>query len=104
MVERVVRCVVELADVVVAGDEAGAVRVSIDELQLIGVSRRHDDAAEVHQRDVEREQCRLLTAVCGVGRRERRVCLVGELALCPQAAERVEEAAQLRRDRTESGR
>ncbi len=53
MVQRVVGRVVELADVVVIRDKAYAIRVSVDELQLIGVPRRHDDPAEVHQRDVQ---------------------------------------------------
>ncbi len=104
VVERVVGRFVELADVVVAGDQARAVRVSVHELQFVGVARRHDDAAEMHQRDVQGEKRGLLTAVRGVRRREGRIHLVLQLALRPQAAERVEEAPQLRSDRTESRR
>ena len=32
---------------------ADAVGIAVGEFQRIGIARRHDDAAEVHQRDVE---------------------------------------------------
>jgi ketol-acid reductoisomerase len=83
VVERIVGGVVELADVVVVGQQTRAVRVAVDELDRVGVAGRHDDPAPVHQRHVERQQRGLLPAVRGVGRREPGVDLVGELALRP---------------------
>ena len=102
MVECGVGRVVDLVDVVVGGDQACPVRVSVDELARIGVSGRDDDAAPMDQGDVKRQQCRLLPAVRGVGRRVAGIHLVGQLAVGPEAAQRIDERAQLGCGRAES--
>ena len=104
MVERIVGGVVEFGHVLPVGGQADAVRVSVGELHRVRVARRNDDAAEVHERDVQREQGGLLAAVHRLRRRERRVDLVRQLALRPEPTQRVDEGAELRCDRTESRR
>src|SRR6266446_4944819 len=81
--------------VTVGGDVAGAVRVSVGELDRIGVAGSDDDAAEVMHGVVEGEDRRLLTPVRSAGCGEAAVDLVGELSLRPGAAEGVDELLEL---------
>jgi hypothetical protein len=90
--------------VTVAGDVAGAVRVSVGELDRVGVSGGDDDAAEVMHGVVEGEDGRLLATVRGTGCGEAAVDLVCELTLHPGAAERVDELFELAGDVAEAGR
>ena len=79
-----------------AGNVRGAVRVAVVELDCrVGVPGGHDDAAEVVDGVVQREQCGLLPAPLGRGGREADVHLVGQFALGPQRAERVEVLLEL---------
>src|SRR5229473_1192221 len=64
--------------VTVAGDVAGAVRVSVGELDRVGVTGGDDDAAEVMHGVVQSEDGRLLATVRGTGCGEAAVDLVCE--------------------------
>jgi hypothetical protein len=66
---------------------ADTVGVAVGELDRVGVARRNDDAAEVHQRDVKAEQCCFLTSVGCLRGGEAGVDLVGEFALRPESAQ-----------------
>src|SRR6266851_10348911 len=90
--------------VTVAGDVAGAVRVSVGELDRVGVTGGDDDAAEVMHGVVQSEDGRLLATVRGTGCGEAAVDLVCELSLHPGAAERVDELLELAGDVAEAGR
>src|SRR5712691_2192421 len=90
--------------VTVAGDVAGAVRVSVGELDRVGVTGSDDDAAEVMHGVVQSEDGRLLATVRGTGCGEATVDLVCELPLHPRAAERVDELFELAGDVAEAGR
>ncbi len=81
--------------VAATGDVRDAVRVAVGELQRVGVTGRHHDAAEVVDRVVERQQRGLLAAVRGHAGGEPGVRLVGQQALPPLRAERVEELLEL---------
>jgi hypothetical protein len=73
----------------------GAVGVAVDELGGIGEAGGDDDAAEVVDGVVEGEKRRLVAGVGGRGGDEAAVDLVGEPALCPEAAEGVDELLEL---------
>src|SRR5229473_3243259 len=90
--------------VTVAGDVAGAVRVSVGELDRVGVTGGDDDAAEVMHGVVQSEDGRLLATVRGTGCGEAAVDLVYELPLRPWAADRVDELFELAGDVAEAGR
>jgi len=77
-------------DVALSGHVAGSVGISIDELDRVGVSGGDDEATEVVDGVVQREQRRFLPAVGGRGGGESAVDLVGEQALSPLSAEGVE--------------
>src|SRR2546429_3966567 len=93
-----------VGQVTVAGDVAGAVRVSVGELDRVGVTGSDDDAAEVMHGVVQSEDGRLLAAVRGTGGGEAAVDLVCGLPLHPGAAERVDELLELAGDVAETGR
>src|SRR5260221_14044923 len=90
--------------VTVASNVAGAVRVSVGELDRIGVTGGDDDAPEVMHGAVQGEDGRLLATVRGAGRGEAAVDLVCEPPLRPWAAERVDELLELAGDVAEAGR
>ena len=71
---------------------------------LVGVARRHDDAAPVVGGGVEGQEGQLLPAVGVLAAGEAREHLVGELALGPEAARLVHELLELGRDVAEAGR
>src|SRR5690606_22553380 len=89
-----------------ARDMAGAVRVPQFEIEdpRVGVAGAHDDRAPVVEGVVHRQDRRLLAAVAGRGRHERRHHLVDELALGPQAAGLVDELPDLRARHAVAGR
>src|SRR5258708_26198042 len=67
--------------VTVAGDVAGAVRVSVGELDRIGVTGSDDDAAEVMHGVVQSEDGRLLAALRRTGGGGAAACRVAEAPL-----------------------
>src|SRR4028119_2277666 len=84
---------------------AGAVGVAAGlEEHGVGVARRHEDGTPVREDVVQGEERGLLPAVRVRSAREPADDLVGELALEPEPARRVDELLELRRDVPETRR
>src|SRR5690348_576861 len=71
------------------------VGVAVCPLQVLSEPGGHEDAAEVHQGDVDVQQSRFLAAVLGPTRSEGCIRLIGKLAFEEQGGQRVDELPEL---------